>query len=645
MSQAITNLKNQILSQGTSGKWSGQGFGSAESNAEDMAKILAGIGITDIRQFGEVKKIVPADVQYTAPGLGVVEKRGDTFYTQQLVDYGDSSQYITVPLSAAQAKNVKATYGRYVDSFVGEGDNQQYVRNFNPVDPAKIVTKNGVPSIETGEVTYGNKVTGQQVPNTYSERQTGNAWGGTFAGKGNTGYRVQFAPDGTPVFYTTGASSNDLANILGDNKILNFAANAAAAYFGGPAGVAALQLAQGADIEDAAKAAVISYVANEAGAYVRPEVSQTFGGGTAGNVAADALIGGTLAEAQGGDFLKGALQSGISSGINEAKLSAADQYINSVEPGIGYDPATSPTELDVIAAFPELAPPPVFDTSFTPDYSLATGAPVIPDMGAQGIQVPTINELVDVVGQPVDYSLPIPSYGLGLQMPTAPNLDSMGGGQGLVIPVDGGVITEAGFIPDAYVPDLGDPNSFINQPAPNVEVNIPDLPAEQPKDISGELAALDLVKALAPFAVTAALAKDQPQATTDEQTGYPILPIPSEWKAPEYNMAFTPSAALDFGSPDLLQGTQWANQQVQPAQMNYSLSDVMNTLNYQSVPFVQQQMQPFEQSFSVPDILQQFQTKPNVGMNDIIGGLNGRQVSISDIISGIQSQYGQKAAS
>ena len=389
------------------------------------------------------------------------------------------------------------------------------------------------------------------------------------------------------------------------------------------------------------KGALTAGASSALGNLIAPELIAA----TGSNAVGQALTSGALAELQGGDFLQGAIQGGIAGGINDAKLSLAEDYINSVEPGIPYDASTSPTELDVIAAYPELAPAPVFDTSFTPDYSLATGAPVIPDMGAQGIQVPTITELVDVVGQPVDYSLPIPSSGLGLQMPTAPNLDSMGGGQGLVIPVDGGVITEAGFIPDTYVPDLGDPNSFINQPAPNVEVNIPELPAEQPKDISGELAALDLVKAFAPFAVTAALAKDQPQATTDEQTGYPILPIPSEWKAPEYSMAFTPSAALDFGSPDLLQGTQWANQQVQPAQMNYSLSDVMNTLNYQSVPFVQQQMQPFEQSFSVPDILQQFQTKPNVGMNDIIGGLNGRQVSISDIISGIQSQYGQKAAS
>ena len=478
--------------------------------------------------------------------------------------------------------------------------------------------------------------------------------------------------------------------------------------------------AQGGDF---LKGAALS-VASSALPSVNSSIGEALGGGTAANVAAGALTSGALADLAGGDFKQGALMGGINAGINEAKLGLAEDYINSVEPGIGYDDLTSPTELDVIAAYPDLAPPPVFDTSFTPDYSLATGAPVIPDMGGQGIQVPTITELVDVVSQPVDYSLPIPDSGfglvmptapnliemgggkgitapaielpayvapdtsftpdyglnfgapvipemgaqgiqvpeineiidvlsnpvdyslpvpdsgLGLVMPTAPNLDSMGGGQGLVIPVDGGVITEAGFIPETYVPDLGDPNSFINQPAPNVEVNIPELPAEQPKDISGELAALDLVKALAPIAVTAALAKDQPQATTDEQTGYPILPIPSEWKAPEYSMAFTPSAPVDFGSPDLLRGTQWANAAAQPRQMDYTLSDVINTLNYQSVPFVQQQMQPIEQSYSVPDILQQFQTKSTVGMNDIIGGLNGRQVSISDIISGIQSQYG-----
>jgi hypothetical protein len=59
------------------------------------------------------------------------------------------------------------------------------------------------------EQTYGNKVTGQAVPNTYTERQKGEFFGGTYEGKGNTGYGVQFDAQGNPTFYTQGASSKD----------------------------------------------------------------------------------------------------------------------------------------------------------------------------------------------------------------------------------------------------------------------------------------------------------------------------------------------------------------------------------------------------------------------------------------------------
>ena len=59
------------------------------------------------------------------------------------------------------------------------------------------------------EQTYGNKVTGQAVPNTYTTRQTGEFFGGTYEGKGNTGYGVQFDEQGNPSFFTQGASSRD----------------------------------------------------------------------------------------------------------------------------------------------------------------------------------------------------------------------------------------------------------------------------------------------------------------------------------------------------------------------------------------------------------------------------------------------------
>lgn len=96
----------------------------------------------------------------------------------------------------------------------------------NAADMAKIIADTGATDIsqfgqikipikdEDGNVsyqtTYGNKTTNQPVANTYSERQTGNAFGGTFTGKGNTGYRVEFDASGKPIFYTTGASSSDV---------------------------------------------------------------------------------------------------------------------------------------------------------------------------------------------------------------------------------------------------------------------------------------------------------------------------------------------------------------------------------------------------------------------------------------------------
>jgi hypothetical protein len=57
-----------------------------------------------------------------------------------------------------------------------------------------------------------NLTTGQQLINDYGERGVGNAFSGTYAGEGNTAYRVQFDAKGNPYFYTTGASSSDIAD-------------------------------------------------------------------------------------------------------------------------------------------------------------------------------------------------------------------------------------------------------------------------------------------------------------------------------------------------------------------------------------------------------------------------------------------------
>ena len=191
---ATDDLIKQILASSNTSKWTGEGFGSAEKNAADMAKILADAGITDIKQFGKITKTVP----------------GYSYETEQ-----------------------------------------------GTVDvPEQTVT------------TFGNKETGKEVGNTYGERQGGDFFGGTYTGKGNTGYGAKIDAQGNPIFYTQGASSNDLVNIIGNDPILGAVANIAAGYLGGPAGVAALQAAMGKDVKDIAKSAALSYLGGQAGNYV-----------------------------------------------------------------------------------------------------------------------------------------------------------------------------------------------------------------------------------------------------------------------------------------------------------------------------------------------------------------------------------------
>jgi hypothetical protein len=391
---------------------------------------------------------------------------------------------------------------------------------------------------------------------------------------------------------------------------------------------------QGGDVSDVLESAVIGGVTTYVGGTVANAVGSTVAEVTGSQIAGSAAGGAAQALVSGGDsedILTSGLLGGISGGINEAKLAAADEYLNSLPGGYGEYSDLPPDMSDFDL------PPAVIDTSFTPDYSLSSGAPVIPDMGAQGIQVPTINELVDVVNQPVDYSLPVPDSGFGLQMPTVPNLDAMGGGQGITVPIDGGTLTEAGVIPDMFVSDLGDPNSFINQPAPDVSVNIPELAEQTPVDIDTELSLLNAAQGVAPAIVNSLLA-DKAVNQPEQRTGFDIVPIPGDWRSPEYNMAFTPSAAINFGSPEMLAGTQWSRPMdvstlinslnLQQPQQQFSMNEIVGRIN--DVPM------------SINDIINNLgqNTMQPFDMNQTIGQLDNAPASLNSIISGIQSQYG-----
>jgi len=330
----IDKLANQILGQGTTSQWTGQGMGSAEANARDMGKILASIGITDINQFGLIDK--PYDAQVNPNGRGgFVDMQG------------------------------------------------------NPVDPSTVTAEQisgeaGTDTIYTTKTTtkaYGNKETGQEVPMTYSERQTGNAWGGTFEGSGNTGYRVQFTPDGKPLFYTTGASSSDVAF---------YAPIIAAALTPilGPAASALLGPAASTLATSALTGALV-------------------GGGTAALTEGDILKGALLGGA--GGALTGYLAGGDLANVSPAEINAAsDAASKMADAGLsipeinnqleiaGYKPAAIASALEdaanIISAPPVTIPP--IETAVQP--SITQPVATIETVAAPTV-TPSVNEVINAI--------------------------------------------------------------------------------------------------------------------------------------------------------------------------------------------------------------------------------------------------------
>ena len=79
------------------------------------------------------------------------------------------------------------------------------------------LAKSGVTDIsQVGKGPAGiiNTVTGEKLISGYGERTKGNLWSGSYEGKGNTGFGVQFTEAGKPIFYTEGASSSTLKKDL-----------------------------------------------------------------------------------------------------------------------------------------------------------------------------------------------------------------------------------------------------------------------------------------------------------------------------------------------------------------------------------------------------------------------------------------------
>lgn len=323
---AQDDLLQQILGQGLTSKWSGEGLGGAEANAKEMARILDSIGITDIKQFGKVPKYAPiSDYANTTKD----------YYKGRPVEYTEAGQpYVNLGDTGGEGPTIERITPEQVEKVRGQYDyGAEGGARFVPLDESKVVKKDGEEFLNLG-TTFGNKLTGQAVPYTYGDRQSGDFFGGTFAGKGNTGYGVQFGPDGTPIFYTQGASSNDLANLMADlGPVGQIGLALATGGLSIPQQIAAqmaVQVLSGKDIGDAIKGAAVSLAVaqipgtdfmKEVGVSIKdlgldPAIAKTLN-----SAAQNAAMSATRAALTGQDIfdsaLKGAAAGGVSGAVGE----------------------------------------------------------------------------------------------------------------------------------------------------------------------------------------------------------------------------------------------------------------------------------------------------------------------------------------
>jgi hypothetical protein len=107
---AVTKVKDQILAQGTTSKWTGEGFGSAEANAEAMAKNLVASGVTDISQVGQETVTIPGYTYQTEAGEESVPDRTETVLVNKVTGEKLISDYD------------RASGSAWSGTFTGEGN-------------------------------------------------------------------------------------------------------------------------------------------------------------------------------------------------------------------------------------------------------------------------------------------------------------------------------------------------------------------------------------------------------------------------------------------------------------------------------------------------------------------------------------------
>jgi len=491
----------------------------------------------------------------------------ERYLTQQILGQGTADKWTGEGKGSAKAN--AADMARIIAS-TGATDISQFGQITKEV-PNIYSDENGNTIVDTQTVTtYGNKVTGQEVPSTYGERQTDNAFGGTFEGKGNTGYRVETAPDGTPVFYTTGASSSDADQWMPIVQ-LALAATGAGGLLGN---------------------ALLGAGANQ----------------IAANALGNAILGGATTGLAGGDVLKGALLGGAGGALSgylqggpiDASNMTATQFNDALESQLIGEMQRSGLTNAQITQFLENAS--AADIASITSALPVTGASDTLLVNAARTPI-TATDLINTLSQ-------VPTVAVTSTRPEQVSPDVINAvtsimGGGTTAPPTVEVTAERPQKPDVPVVTT----------APTV--NIPTVPTiTTPPTKDTKLTVPDIIRIIGAGTTLAGL--NAATSGGGGATQYPIVDVPTDWKTPPAPSVapYTQLPPINFGDRNMLRGTQW---------------EKFLDPNYGQVPEPIQYSQPSDLSY-----------------NDLMSILGSKQgmpsastLSINDIISGIQNQYGQ----
>ncbi len=317
---------------------------------------------------------------------------------------------VNVPVEAVQERYIAAApntetaenINKLASQILAQGTTEAWTGGLPPETAALYMAsdlaKSGVTNIEqitktdTGIV---NAMTGEKLVSGYGERTGGNLWSGSYEGKGNTGFGVNFDESGKPVFYTQGASSSTLKN-----DVLKLAAVAAAVY-----GIPGITEGLFTGAGTAATLGTTGLTAAELAAY---DLALGGAGGTAGATSlAGALTTGaavpTLTNLTGGSGVLTGAAGGITAESVAAKLAAdAATQFELLNAGAGaftptfVPPVTTPGLLTPPVVPPVVPPtvPPVVPPTVPPVVPPTGVPPVVPPIvPPTGIPIPTVADI------------------------------------------------------------------------------------------------------------------------------------------------------------------------------------------------------------------------------------------------------------